>query len=63
MAPTNLFMKQTHGQKEQIDGCQEGGGGGWSRRLGSVDISYYTGREKQQSPIAEHGEIYSMSCD
>ena len=39
----NLSMKPTHRHQEQTCGCQEeGGGGGWSRRLWSGDANYYT---------------------
>ena len=33
-------QKQTHGHREQTGGCQ-GGGEGWSGKLGLADVSYY----------------------
>ena len=39
----NLSMNQNDRHREQICGCQEGGGGeGWIRSLGLADANYYT---------------------
>ena len=38
----SIEQKQTHGQREQICGCQgEGEGVGWTGSLGLVDANYY----------------------
>lgn len=42
MTQVNLAMKQNHGHREQMGGCQGGGlGEEWSERLGLADVSYY----------------------
>ena len=56
-------QKQTHGQGEQICGCQRGGGLGeaWNRRLGLADVSYSAQREQiTKSYYTAQGIIFNI---
>lgn len=52
--------KQTHRQREQICGCQEGGGveEGQTGSLGLADANYLHRMDKQQGLTVQHRELY-----
>ena len=58
-----LSVKQTPGHNEQTGGCQVGWGseglGIWDQQM---QIIIYR-MDKQQSPIVQHRELCSISCD
>ena len=55
-------QKQTHKHREQICGCQ-GGGGVWEGWTGSLGLSDAKRTDKKQGPTVQHREQYSVSCD
>ena len=59
----SMKQKQNWGHREQTGGCQ----GGWWETvgLGVWDQQMQTGiyrMDKQQGPIVQHRELYSISC-
>ena len=61
----SVKQKQTHKHREQICGCQEGGGqgrdgvGGWDQQMQTIIYKM----DKQQGPSVQHRELYPISCD
>ena len=62
----NILMKQeqTHSHREQTCGCQGGVGGRdglgvWGQQMQTIIYRI----DRQQGPIIQHRELYSISCD
>ena len=60
-----MKQKQNHRAREQTCGCQGRGevGEGMIGSLGLADANYYIRLDKQQGPIIQHIDLYSISCD
>ena len=59
-----MKQKQTHRYREQTCGCQGRGEvgdgmGAWDQQMQTTIYSM----DKQQGPIVEHMDLYSISCD
>ena len=56
-------QKQAQSYREQIYGCQGGGGveERWGGCLGLADSNYYTQNVETARPSCMHSELYSMS--
>ena len=60
-----MKQKQNHRSREQTCGCQ-GRGEVAEEMIGSLglaDANYYIWLDKQQGPIIQHMDLYSISCD
>ena len=61
----SVKQKQTHKYREQICGCQGGGGREWDGQgVWGWQMQTITFRmDRQQGPTVQHRKLYSVSCD